>query len=300
MDAVGTPANGNSPTADAPAPAEDGAQTRARYQPLVLVLLAVAAGMVLDRFGLPQIVGGAWWCLCAGCLAVWWLAWQQQRNAAAAWLLLVSTSLAGAAWHHWSWHEYDQWEISRYAALNPAPACITAIACESPERMSAPPPTPLRAIPTSERSRLVVEVTGIRDGREWRPASGLCQLALNGHLLGIHPGDSLQVFGQLARQAPPLNPGEFDFAANSRAERQLARIRSTAPECIVRGAAGSSWTPSYWLDRLRARTKQLVHDMVGPQRAGLAAAILLGAREGLPYEETEPYLQTGTIHVSAV
>ena len=37
-----------------------------------------------------------------------------------------------------------------------------------------------------------------------------------------------------------------------------------------------------------------------PQRAGLAAAILLGAREGLPYEETEPYLQTGTIHVLVV
>jgi competence protein ComEC len=143
-------------------------------------------------------------------------------------------------------------------------------------------------------------VTGIRDGRGWRPASGLCQFAVNGHLLGIHPGDSLQLFGQLARQAPPLNPGEFDFAANSRAERQLARIRSTAPECVVHRAAGNSWTPSYWLDNLRVRTKQLVGTMVGPQRAGLAAAILLGAREGLPYEETEPYLQTGTVHVLVV
>ena len=85
----------------------------ARYQPLVLVMLAVAAGMTLDRYCLAQIFGGAWWGLCASCLAIWWLAWRWRHDTTAAWLLLASTALAGAAWHHWNWYEYDEWEIAQ-------------------------------------------------------------------------------------------------------------------------------------------------------------------------------------------
>jgi hypothetical protein len=89
MDAVGTPANGNSPTADAVIAPERSTTSRARYQPLVLVLLAVAAGMTLDRYGLSQILGGTWWCLCACCLVIWLLVWQRRHDAVAAWLLLA-------------------------------------------------------------------------------------------------------------------------------------------------------------------------------------------------------------------
>ncbi len=288
------------------------ANDRARYQPLVVVLLAVAAGMVLDRFGRPQFLvagidslGGSawfalWWLSCAVCLAVWWLAWRQRYEVTAAGLLLASTALVGAAWHHSNWFSFDRDEVARYAGYGPQPACVEAIACESAERVSAPPPTPLRAIPGSERSRLLVQVTGIRDGQTWRPASGRCRLSVEGHVLWVHPGDRLRIFGQLARPAPPLNPGAFDFATHARADRQLARIRCSAPECVVRTAAGSVWTPRYSLDAVRTRAKQLVRSMVGPRRAGLAEAILLGAREGLPYEATEPYLETGTIHVLVV
>ena len=147
---------------------------------------------------------------------------------------------------------------------------------------------------------MLVEVTRIRDGADWRPAGGVCQLAVDGHVLGVHQGDLLRVFGQFARIAPPLNPGEFDFAEHARADRQLVRVRSSLPECVTILAPGSSWDPGQLLDAVRTRAKQGVRSLVGPNRAGLAAAILLGAREGLPYEETESYLVTGTIHVLAV
>jgi competence protein ComEC len=54
------------------------------------------------------------------------------------------------------------------------------------------------------------------------------------------------------------------------------------------------------LDAARNACKRLIWEFVGPERSGLAAAILLGAREGLPYDQTEPYLVTGTIHVLVV
>jgi competence protein ComEC len=291
------------------APARSGDWARPHYQPLALVFAAAAAGMVLDRYGRPAgflaAAGGstwflAWSGLCACSLGVWWWAWRRRRDTVAAWLLMASAAALGAAWHHFNWSLYGELEIGRYAADEPAPACIEAVARESPERVAAPSPTPLRAIPTSERSRFVVDLTAIRDGRSWLAASGICQISLEGHLLGVRPGDTLRVYGQLARPASPLNGGEFDFAAHARADRLLARVRSTAPECVVRLAGGSAWSPRYWLDSLRARARHYVRSMVGERRAGLAAAILLGAREGLPYEETEPYLETGTIHVLVV
>jgi competence protein ComEC len=281
---------------------------RTQYQPLVIVFAAVAAGIVIDRFGRPAgflATGGSawfvtWWCLCGASLVVWWWAQRRQRDVLAAYVLLTSAAALGAAWHHMNWSLFGEREIGRYAFDDPAPACIEAVARESPKRVAAPPPTPLRAIPTGERSRILVDVARIRNGRDWQPASGVCQISLEGHLLNVSPGDSLRVYGQLACPASPLNAGEFDFAAHARADRLLARIRSTSPECIVRLASRSAWSPRYWLDAVRERAKQYVRSMIGERRAGLAAAILLGAREGLPYEETQPYLETGTIHVLVV
>jgi competence protein ComEC len=294
-----------------------------RYRPLVSVFIAASAGIILDRYagdftatyqagewfdaqssGVTRLsaaaIFAAWWALASSLLAAWWLLWHSQRDKAASWPLLVAVALSAAAWHHLRWSEFSSHEISRYARFDAEPACIDAVARETPERVSAPRPTPLRAIPGGETSRLLVEVTEIRDGKSWRRASGVCQLQVNGHLLGVRSGDRLRIFGQLGRQRPPLNPGEFDFAAHARADRQLTRLRSSAPECITVLARGNAWTVARPLDALRNGGKRLVSEHVGLERAGLASAILLGAREGLHYDQTEPYLVTGTIHVLVV
>ena len=177
---------------------------------------------------------------------------------------------------------------------------LTRLLLETPDRISAPQSTPLRAIPAGERSRLVIQVTAIRDGTHWRQASGICQLTVNGHLLGVRPDDHLRIFGQLARPSPPLNPGEFDFAEHARADRQLARMRSSVPECVRVLQPGPTASIVSIVDATRNACKRLIWKFIGPDRAGLAAAILLGTREGLPYDQTEPYLVTGTIHVLVV
>lgn len=97
------------------------------YQPLVGVLLAVAVGMVCDRYLRPdfltagvEFVGGSawvalWWLLSAACLALWLVAWKRQRNTTSCWLLLISVSLVAAGWHHWNWLVFEREEISRFA-----------------------------------------------------------------------------------------------------------------------------------------------------------------------------------------
>src|SRR4051812_5751453 len=242
MDAVGS-------AADRPASLFVGAHIRSsgvrRYQPLVVLTLALTAGIVWDRYA-PRILfaSGAeparewsWfvlaWSSCACCLALWFVAWSRQLNRTAAWILPFAAAFAGSTWHELNWFLFDRAEIGRFAPLEPEPVCLDAVACESPERVSAPTATPLRAIPVSERSRLMIEVTGVRDAANWKPASGICQLSVEGHLLGIHEGDHLRIFGKFARVAPPLNPGEFDFAANARADGRLVRVRSSLPESVA-------------------------------------------------------------------
>ena len=287
------------------------AEFHSRYQPLVAVALATGVGVVVDRYAplaFDEVVMAkpmphwflAWWWLSIGCLFVWRTAWRGGQFKVAAWLLLAAVSMVGAAWHDLRWRVFDNQEIARFADFDPQPAAIKAVACEAPERLLAPRPTPLRAIPVEDRSRLVVQLTAIRDGTNWIPASGDCQLTVNGHLLGVHRGDHLQVFGQLVRPTPPGNPGEFNFAAVSRSERQLAQLRSSTPDCVtvVEPSAGSGIIGLP--ERLRRNGEQLLQRYVGPERAGLAAAILLGVREGVPADEMAAYLVTGTIHVLAV
>jgi competence protein ComEC len=282
------------------------------YQPLVWVFLAAAAGMIGDRYLRPPLLttavdwlGASGWLvlswLASGFgLGLWYVAWRRQRDRISSWFLLATVTFTAAGWHHSNWFLFAGDEAARFARVESQPTCVEAIACESAERVAAPRPTPLRAIPGTEQSRMLVNLVGIRNGRNWRPMSGVCQLSVVGHTLWIRKGDRLRIFGQLARVSPPLNPGEFDFAAHARAERRLTRIRSSAPESVTRISASVHWSPGYLIDLLQVRAKQLVRALVGPRRAGLAAAILLGAREGLPFEETEPYLETGTIHVLTV
>ncbi|HJQ78623.1 MAG TPA: ComEC/Rec2 family competence protein [Lacipirellulaceae bacterium] len=282
--------------------AANGADKSLRYQPLITVLIAAALGIVLNRYAADAIgLSATSWCaLAAALLIAWWYLWRTGRDRSAALPLLIGVVLSAAAWHDLRWNTFSSGEIARFARYDAAPACIEAVALEMPERVAAPDATPLRAIPGVETSRLLVKVTAVRDGTSWRAAAGVCQLQVGGHLLGVRAGERIRVFGQLGRARPPQNPGEFDFAAHARADRQLARMRSTAPECVTILGPGSRWSASQALDALRNGGKRIVHQHVGPQHAALASAILLGAREGLHYDQTEPYLVTGTIHVLVV
>jgi competence protein ComEC len=285
------------------------ADVQTRYQPVVTIVVAVALGIAADRY-VPVLCGidfpagvswfVLWWLLSAAALLAWRVSRGAPRDRLAVWPLLFAAAFAGAAWHHARWNLFGQYDSSRYASFAPAPACLEAIADETPQRVPAPRPTPLRAIPGGEQSRLHVKIVRIRDGTRWRAASGDCQLVVEGHLLAIRPGDRLRIFGQLSRITPPLNPGEFDFAAHARAERKLVRIRASVPEGVSVVKPAGRWRVDRVLHAIRDRARRLVRSFVPPPRSDLACAILLGARDRLSAEELEPYLLTGTVHVLVV
>jgi competence protein ComEC len=63
---------------------------------------------------------------------------------------------------------------------------------------------------------------------------------------------------------------------------------------------GPEWSPRRLLGEVRDAGTALLRKSIGPHRATLAAAILLGAREQLDPERNEGFLVTGTIHVLSI
>jgi competence protein ComEC len=164
----------------------------------------------------------------------------------------------------------------------------------------APTPTPLRTIPQGEQSELLVWLTAVRDGVAMRPASGWASIDVGGLLDSVKAGDRIRIMAQAGRLAAPLNPGEFDFARRARGDRIHCRLFAEFPQSVERLAEGGPLSPRRWLAEIRSAGSAILWRNMHGERAKLASAVLLGAREQLDPNRNEGYLVTGTIHVLSI
>ena len=269
-----------------------------RYQPLVIVLVAVCAGIVADRLlGLPVAI---WWTSCGIAWGLWIVFRRQGRDRVAAVVLLVSVAACAGAWHHLRWFRFRDDDLGSYTQLAPRPACVEAVVLKGPRRIPAPEFDPMRIIPVGDRTRLEVQISAIRDGTDWRKATGQSSLTVDGHLLGVRAGDRLKVFGQLASPRPADNPGEFDAAAHARSDRRLSQLSADYPDCVTVVGRGRWAGFRRLIDSTRSSGERLLRRYIQDSRAGLAAAVLLGAREEIGQQRFESFTETGTVHLLAI
>ncbi|MEX0714636.1 MAG: ComEC/Rec2 family competence protein, partial [Pirellulales bacterium] len=153
---------------------------------------------------------------------------------------------------------------------------------------------------SGDRTRMLVRVTALRDGDAWLPASGRSLLLVNGHLLGVSVGDRLRIACQLSAPAGPRNPGEFDFARHARGRRQLSLLSADFPQCVTVTARRARWSIGQWFENLRTSGDEALWRRLAHERSGLAAALLLGAREQLDQETTDAFARTGTVHLLSI
>lgn len=271
---------------------------RPRYQPLVPAAVAVAAGMVCDRW-VPIPFG---WCWFAGlaAMAVWWVAWKTGRLKLACPLLFVTIAASGAAWHHAGWYLFAPDDIGLRAFEFPQPVALEAIALERPRSIPAPAFDPLRAIPAKARSRFKLQVTALRDGAVWKPASGRTRIDVDGPMTGVRHGDRIRVFAQMTAPRPPASAGQYDYAGDRRAFRMLALLRTDTSACVTVIQPAGWFNPAGWIDDLRMEGDRLLWRNLHRDRSGLAAALLLGIRDELDSERTETFLETGTVHILSI
>jgi competence protein ComEC len=269
-----------------------------RYQPLVIVLVAVCAGIVADRaWGVPL---GAWSAIAAAAWTGWAGLWWGRCDRAAGLVLLASVAACGGLWHHLQWDLFDTNDLGGYTRRERQPVCIEAIALGEPQRVPAPEFDPMRIVPQFDRSRLELKVVGIRDGTRWRAASGRARLTVDGHLLGARAGDRLRVFGQLSAPRAPQNPGDWDSAAHHRADRRLSQLGSPYPECVSVVRPSGLLHPRRWMANLRTAGNRLLRAHLDERRAALAATVLLGAREEIDDDEEQAFVETGTVHLLSI
>ena len=231
-------------------------RTVLRYQPLVIVLTALAAGIVGDRT-LPA-PAGLWWTVAAGAWLAWLWSWRRGIDRAAAALLLIAVAACGGSWHHLRWHLFADDDLGHFARLTEQPICIEAVARSGPRRQVRPRDNPMRVLPVSQRTRVEVDVVGLRNGPEWQRASGRARLVVAGHLLGVHAGDRLRIFAQLGLPRPPQNPGEFDFARHARGDRRRSVLIAEFPECVEVVRRAGLWSLSHGIENLRTGGHRLL------------------------------------------
>ncbi|MFM9058195.1 MAG: ComEC/Rec2 family competence protein, partial [Planctomycetaceae bacterium] len=273
-------------------------------RPLVVAALALAAGCGAARFAVPGMSGpslaAAWWGGAVVVLAAWWAAMRRQRRRLAAALLALAVAGAGAAWSAARFDLFPADDLAWRLGSGPVPVAVRGSVVESFRLLPTPTQDLERAAAIGPSSECVVAVEAVRVGSRWKPASGRAAVVVDGPRPDVVVGTRIQVLGRGLRPGAAANPGEFDFRLRARSQRTLSVVRVDSMACVRILSRPPPWSPAAALDRLRSAGVAVLHEHLAPGRAGLASALLLGARESLPREESDDFLVTGTVHVLSI
>ena len=269
-----------------------------RYQPIVGIFCALLAGVTCDRF--LSIPCSLWALGVHAGLIAWWVAFRRARFRIAAWLALIAAVALAGLWHHMRWRLFPANDLGISAAVKPTPVCVEAVALSAPRPQPAPPHDPMNTLREQDEVQFSVQIKAVRWRSEWRPARGQAMVRMQGALGQVRSGDRLRLLASLSAPAAPLNPGEPDFVFYERAERRLCRLHVESPACVEILEKGGRFNLTSLLNFIRDHGNANLWSHLSPERAGLAAAVLLGTREQVDRQRNEDFMTTGTIHLLSI
>jgi competence protein ComEC len=273
-----------------------------RWAPLVPLVVAVSLGIIVDRYVEPWGTS-TWVALAVGAGAAALLA--TNRELAGGLAVVAAFWALGGGWHHLRWSDRDPDDLAGSVGESPRPAWVRGVVREtmgvrhdSPDRFGTTPGS--RADGTELRTRLVVDLTALNDGREWRPVSGRALAIVAGDRGDLSGGEAIEAIGQLAAIAGPLNPGEFDYRQFLRGQGIDLRLTVEDPDGVRTDTQGPGSVAGRWLGKARAWSRDRLVGGMDPKVEPLAAALLLGRREGVDPEVNDAFARTGTTHLLAI
>ncbi|MFO1019682.1 MAG: ComEC/Rec2 family competence protein [Planctomycetales bacterium] len=277
--------------------------------PAVVVLAAVALGIVADRYlSIP------WWMwLTAGWLALlgFWGMRRRTHNVWATLLLLLACCLTAGGMHHLRRGVVPANDLRLYAAGKPRPIHLRGVLLDEPllleevrkpgrwERKPRGAALP-EAAQTRQRTlcRLGVRTIVLSD-REIE-VSGNARLEIEGLATDLHAQDEVELWGRLSRPTSARNPNGFDFREYLNHQGLHSFIRCQFPECVVvRGHSPWGW-PQQGMRLAQDRAEQVLTTYLPDSEQGLATALLLGPRKGLSPELREAFAESGCAHLLAI
>lgn len=145
-----------------------------------------------------------------------------------------------------------------------------------------------------------VRCDSIRVGRTWRPTRAFSSLSVDGRIVDLYPGDTLEVLGSYRQISAPTNPGSFDFANHFRKQSKFMTLSADSRSQIKKLGTATG----YVLPRARAwlvrQVDGTLHRCVPFGQAPLAAALVFGQREQVDWERQQELMATGTLHLLAI
>jgi competence protein ComEC len=283
-------ANPGSPRADG-----EGNPPTLRVAPLTPVVLAIAAGIAIDRYS-GRVETRTWLGLALGALTV--SALTLRRGWASTTAVLASVLALGGGWHHARWDDDPADSLAWSVSEDPRPAWVRGTIMEALGLRKSDgygPGDPERVV-----TRMTMEVTAVTDGSRWRSASGRGIVIVAGDRSDILAGQPVEAAGQLARVAGPLNPGEFDYRSYLRAQGIRLRLSADEPAGIKLDPGRAEMPLVRWLGELRALCRARLTEGLGPETAPLASALILGRREEVDPDDNDAFARTGTTHLLAI
>jgi competence protein ComEC len=266
----------------------------ARVAPLAPLAVAAAVGVAVDRFAEPW--GTLVWLAIAAGLGVFAVVLDGRPRRAPALVMLACLALAGG-WHHYRWSDLADDDLARVVDEVARPVWARGVLLDVLGFR------PGREPDQSGVTRAVLVLSEVYGDDGWRAATGRSLLSVEGDRTDLRAGTAVETAGTLARVAGPLNPGEFDYRGFLRADGVRLRLSVDDPGGVWSAPApprGWSWLAVRGLGAVRAWSQARLARDLDPTAAPLAAALLLGRREGVDPDVNDAFARTGTTHLLAI
>lgn len=263
-----------------------------RRAPCIPAVALAVVGILLDRYlEIPDFV----WPLVVGVGLSWWLVRQSGMG-----LVLAIAGLAGLH-HHTHCYIFPDDDIGYLASDEPRLVQLRGRIAEPPSVDVPTERDPLRSIPESPRTHVMLDAQGLVDGAGQHRVSGRVATTLLGAKSTLRVDDELQFTGWLAQPRLPDNPGERDYSAVARDQRVRATfLVKHVNDTGVGLTPNRKWTWQSTLSSVRNWSERKLDERLPSNISGLAAALLLGDGVAMARQEWEKYVRTGVVHVLAV
>ncbi|MHC4875379.1 MAG: DNA internalization-related competence protein ComEC/Rec2 [Planctomycetota bacterium] len=265
--------------------------------PLVVLILAIAVGIVLARYTAISYTAYAYAGI-AG-LVVWLIAYVTDRQYLAYPALIAGFCSVGGL--HYQATLLAPTTTDLHLLLNEEPLLLRMAGTVStvPTVFIAPQPRWEGERPQDDQSRFEIDVTAILRNGSRQPVKGAVQVDVTGIADHVSPGDSVELAGWANELPRRRNPGQFDIRTDMLSRGLSGVIRVEHPHLIM--TTRRNWSLRSRIRRfLRLRFEQALQHGMSSDMLPLAQAILLGDRTLLSSDIKSQFIESGTMHLLAI
>ncbi|MDZ7342632.1 MAG: DNA internalization-related competence protein ComEC/Rec2 [candidate division KSB1 bacterium] len=118
--------------------------------------------------------------------------------------------------------------------------------------------------------------------------------------ISVNHGDRLSITGKLRAPRSERNPGDFDYRKYLAADGIHALVDISRNEQIEQHFEGRARSANHWIQFMKRRFHQTLHQLHAGQPGTLITALLLGERGEVSPELIKAFMRGGVIHALAI